>query len=226
MNIIVISGTLIYRTFTIRNFDSMKNVCVVLVLLVLMFPLISSAQNTDIKLLRKINLERNTNFDQTFLVITHSFAPVALALPATLATIGLIKNDSLLKQNALMITGSLVGSTIVMVGMKYGIGRDRPFITYADLENLTIAGGPAFPSGHTSVAFSTATSITLAYPKWYVYVPAFLWAGSVGYSRMHIGVHYPSDVFVGAIIGSGSAILSSYLTKKIQLKRRSKGLML
>ena len=204
----------------------MKNACASLLLLILVFPMTSTAQSADIKLLRKINLERNTKLDQTFLVITHSFAPVALALPATLATIGLIKNDSLLKQNALMITGSLIGSSIVMVGMKWGIGRDRPFVTYPDLENLAFPTGMSFPSGHTSVAFSTATSITLAYPKWYVYVPAFLWAGSVGYSRMHIGVHYPSDVFIGAIIGSGSALLSSYLTKKVQLKRRSKAIML
>ena len=204
----------------------MKNVCVLFLLLILMFPITSSAQNADIELLRTINLERNSKLDGTFLVITHSFAPVALALPSALATIGLIKNDSLLKQNALMITGSLIGSSIVMVGMKWGIGRDRPFVTYPDLENLVTPSDMSFPSGHTSVAFSTATSITLAYPKWYVYIPAFLWAGSVGYSRMHLGVHYPSDVFVGAIIGAGSAFLSSYLTKKIQLKRRIKRLKL
>ncbi len=204
----------------------MKNVSALVLFLIMLFPMISSAQNTDINLLRKINIERNMKFDQTFLVITHSFVPISLALPATLATIGLIKNDSLLKQNALMITGSLVGSTIVMIGMKWGIGRDRPFVTYPDLENLVPIESPSFPSGHTSAAFSTATSLTLTYPKWYVYVPAFLWASSVGYSRMHLGVHYPSDVFVGAIIGSGSAFLSSYLTKKVQLKRRSKELML
>ena len=204
----------------------MNNVRVLVLLLILAAPLFSTAQNADIDLLRTFNLERNTKLDQTFIVLTHSDGPVSLALPATLLTIGLIKNDSLLKENALMITGSLVASSIVMIGMKWGIGRDRPFVTYPDLENLVPAGSPSFPSGHTSMAFSTATSLTIAYPKWYVYVPAFLWAGSVSYSRMHLGVHYPSDVFVGAIIGTGSAFLSSYVTKKIQLKRRTMGLKL
>lgn len=188
--------------------------------------MLSLAQNTDINLLRTINLERNQKLDQTFLVLTHSDGPVSIALPATLLTIGLIKNDSLLKQNGLMIAGSLVASTIVTVGLKWGIRRDRPFITYPELEKLAPAGSPSFPSGHTSMAFSTATSLTIAYPKWYVYVPAFLWAGSVSYSRMHLGVHYPSDVLVGAIIGSGSAFLSSYLTEKIQLKRKAKTILL
>lgn len=195
-------------------------------LLVLCAPIPSFAQNTDIDLLRTINLERNPKLDKTFIVLTHSDGPVALALPATLLTIGLIKKDSLLKQNALMITGSLVASSIVTVGLKWGIGRDRPFITYPELAKLVPAGSPSFPSGHTSMAFSTATSLTLAYPKWYVYVPAFLWASGVGYSRMHLGVHYPSDVLVGAIVGSGSAFLSSFLTEKIQMKRRSKRLQL
>lgn len=204
----------------------MKNVRVLVLLLILTVPYMSLAQNADIELLRTLNLDRNTKLDQTFTVLTHSDIPISLALPASLLTIGLIKNDSLLKQNALMMTGSMVVSTIVMVGMKWGIGRERPFITYPDLENLVPAGSPAFPSGHTSMAFSTATSLTLAYPKWYVYVPAFLWAGSVGYSRMHLGVHYPSDVFAGAILGTGSAFLSSYLSKKIQLKRRAKSLKL
>lgn len=204
----------------------MKNIQLLLLGFVLIFAHFSSAQNADIDLLREINLGRNPKLDNTFRVFTHSDGPISIALPATLLTIGLIKKDSLMKQDALMITGSLVTSTIITVGLKWGIRRDRPFVTYPDLEKLVAAESPSFPSGHTSMAFSTATSLTLAYPKWYVYVPAFLWAGSVGYSRMHLGVHYPSDVVVGAIIGSGSAFLSSFLTDKIQTKRRTKALRL
>lgn len=204
----------------------MKNLCAILLILILSLPTVSSAQNADFDLLRTFNLERNTKLDQSFLVTTHSFGVVAIAVPAALATIGIIKKDSLAKQNALMITGSLVGSSAIMLGMKWGFGRDRPFVTYPELENLVHPNDPAFPSGHTSVAFSTATSLSIAYPKWYVYVPAFLWAGAVGYSRMHLGVHYPSDVLVGAIVGSGSAFLSSFLTREIQLKKRSKKLQL
>jgi len=204
----------------------MQSLRPIIFLVFLVVPAPSSAQNTDIETLITLNLERNTKLDQTFLAITHSFGPVSLAVPATLMTIGAIKKDSLSKQNALMITGSLVGSSVIMLGMKWGFARERPFTTYPELDNLVHPKDPSFPSGHTSVAFSTASSLTIAYPKWYVYVPAFLWAGAVGYSRMHLGVHYPSDVLVGAIIGSGSTFLSSYLTRKIQLKRRSKKLQL
>jgi undecaprenyl-diphosphatase len=92
------------------------------------------------------------------------------------------------------------------------------------IDGLSAAGtgnSPSFPSGHTSVAFSTATSLYLAYPKWYVAVPAFTYAASVGYSRMYLGVHYPSDVLAGAVIGAGSAWLM-YKANKWLFKKKPK----
>lgn len=65
----------------------------------------------------------------------------------------------------------------------------------------------SFPSGHTSSAFAVATSLSASYPKWYVIVPAMTWATTVGVSRVWLGVHYPSDVLVGAGLGAGTAIL-------------------
>jgi membrane-associated phospholipid phosphatase len=125
-----------------------------------------------------------------------------------------------------MMIGGLAINGIVTTAMKYGFNRDRPFTSYSDIVKLTGGGSPSFPSGHTSLAFSVATSVSIAYPKWYVIAPSFLWASAVGYSRMHLGVHYPSDVFVGALVGSGSAWLGQIITKKIQQKRSTKGLRL
>jgi len=68
----------------------------------------------------------------------------------------------------------------------------------------------SFPSGHTSVAFMTASFIHLRYGIKYA-IPAYLTATFVGYSRVHANVHYKRDVIAGAVVG----ILSSYLfTKK------------
>jgi len=46
----------------------------------------------------------------------------------------------------------------------------------------------------------------MAYSKWYVIAPSLLFAGSVGYSRMYLGVHYPTDVATGAALGTSTAL--------------------
>lgn len=188
--------------------------------LILLFTLILSfgslnAQNADIELLRSINLDRNKSLDPVFSVFSQSAAPVSMLYPSTVYAIGFFKRDSTIKRKGLYIAGSMAVNTIVTLGMKHSINRPRPFTTYPDIEKLSSGGSPSFPSGHTSIAFNTATAITFAYPKWYVALPSYTWASAVGYSRMHLGVHYPSDVLVGAIVGVGSAWFSHWLNQKL-----------
>lgn len=186
----------------------------ILIVISLVLANTSYSQNLDIDLLRKINLERNPALDPTFKFVTNSVAPIGLGAPLIVTSIGLIQNDNALKNKGYYIGATLLTSAVLTTTLKFAIDRDRPFVTYPDIQKLTGAGSPSFPSGHTSEAFATATSLSLAFPKWYVIAPSFLWAGAAGYSRMHLGVHYPSDVLVGALIGSGSAWLCHELNKR------------
>lgn len=183
-------------------------------LLLLLFPAITGfSQNIDINVLRDINLNRNRQLDGVFKGITNSAAPVAIGTPIILYGISLLEKDSVNRQKAIFIGVSVISATAIATILKYAVNRPRPFITYPYLEKLSDGGSPSFPSGHTSDAFALATSVIMAYPKWYVIVPSFAWAGAVGYSRMDLGVHYPSDVLAGAILGAGSA----FLCYKVQL---------
>jgi membrane-associated phospholipid phosphatase len=165
------------------------------------------AQNADITLLRKINVHRNSKLDNSFRFLTHTVTPVSLALPFSMIGAGLHNNDKVLVRQGFVSGASLVLATGISVSLKYSIRRKRPFVVYDDIQKMTSAGPCSFPSGHTTAAFATATSLSLAFPKWYVVAPSYLWAAAVAYSRMHLGVHFPSDVIAGILIGAGSSLL-------------------
>lgn len=194
----------------------------ILFLLCFVFGKVSYSQNLDIDLLRKINLERNQALDPTFKFITNSVSPIGIGAPLIVTSIGFIQNDKALKNKGYYVGVTLLTSTIITTTLKFSIDRARPFETYPDIQNLVGAGSPSFPSGHTSEAFATATSLSLAFPKWYIIAPAYLWASAAGYSRMHLGVHYPSDVLVGALVGAGSAWMCQALNAHLQQKTKSK----
>ncbi|MBI3882872.1 MAG: phosphatase PAP2 family protein [Sphingobacteriales bacterium] len=181
------------------------------------------AQNIDIDILRSIN-KHETGFQNDFFKAeTQSVTVFNIGAPAAMFTVGLIKHDKQLQKNAAYTVGAFLVSTIATQGLKHIIKRERPFNEYTDIVKRDEGGGYSFPSGHTSAAFCTATSLSIYFPKWYVIVPAYVWAGSVGYARMYQGVHYPSDVLTGAIIGAGSAWLSYQLQRKLEGKRNKKG---
>jgi membrane-associated phospholipid phosphatase len=180
---------------------------------------ISNAQNVDIDILKNINLNRNTDLDPLMKGITNSALPISIGTPIIMYTVGLIQKDSTTKLKAIFVAETFAASAFITLALKSTIKRERPYVTYPEIDNVVEESSYSFPSGHTSSAFATATSLSMAYPKWYVIAPSFLWAGTVGYSRMHLGVHYSSDVFAGAIIGSGSAFLCYKLNKWINKKR-------
>lgn len=91
--------------------------------------------------------------------------------------------------------------------VKNGLRRDRPAAAIREYRSFIIPSDQfSFPSGHTSAAFLMATVIAHAYPP---LLPALYgWAGAVGLSRIFLGVHFPTDVLVGMVMGTTLAFLS------------------
>jgi membrane-associated phospholipid phosphatase len=187
--------------------------------LLLLMPVSVFSQNIDVDILRAIHSPEPLPSDGFFRFISNSNMYVYIGTPVTLAVVGLAGHDNeLLRDAAVMAVGTAL-SYGVTAGLKYTVKRDRPFVTYpeyfADKTGYDFSDSYSFPSGHSTTAFATATALTLDFPKWYVIVPSYAYAGTVAYSRMHLGVHYPSDVLTGALIGSGCAVLTHYVNKKL-----------
>ena len=78
-------------------------------------------------------------------------------------------------------------------------------------------GGRTFPSGHTNTAFASAVLLVgLVGRRWW---PALLVAAAVGWSRLYLGVHFPSDVVTGALLGSGFAVAVVIGTRRMRQPR-------
>lgn len=181
------------------------------------------SQNFDINLLKTINENESTFKNNFFKGTSQSVIITGIAAPLGVLTAGIIKHDKKLQKDAAWMTGGYILNAVVTQGMKRVIQRGRPFITYPFIIKRDAGGGYSFPSGHTSAAFCTATSLSLLFPKWYVIAPSYLYASAVGYARMYQGVHYPTDVLAGAIVGAGCAWLSfkaeAWMEKKHSAKK-------
>jgi membrane-associated phospholipid phosphatase len=147
---------------------------------------------------------------------------IVAGIPAGVAVAGLIKNDDDMFRDACVIAAASAVTFGISTALKYTISRERPYEKYPDISQKMDVISPSFPSGHTSAAFSTATSISMTYPRWYFIAPSYAWAAAVGYSRMELGVHYPSDVLAGAAIGAGTAFLSYKINEKLNRRNKRK----
>jgi membrane-associated phospholipid phosphatase len=195
----------------------MKKTAALIALMLFLSGTTVHSQNTDIRLLREIHLTPNAGLDKSMRVVSASVLPMMIATPVSILLYNKHSTGSFTeKKEPYIIAGTLLTSSAITIGLKYGVNRSRPYVTYPDIEQRDSHAGPySFPSGHTSSAFALATSLSLCYQKWYVAVPAYAWAFTVGYSRMRLGVHFPTDVLAGALIGTGCGVATYFISKKL-----------
>lgn len=171
----------------------------------------SGLQATDEHILEYLAAHRTPGQTAFWRAISNANTYVDVGIPTGLLVAGIIRNDVDMKKNALYTASSTALSTLLNYAIKHIVKRPRPFITDVHLTPVYRPGEYSFPSGHASSSFGATVALARAYPKWYVMAPALLWSSGIGYSRMYLGVHYPTDVGAGALLGVGSAFGMGFL---------------
>lgn len=125
-------------------------------------------------------------------------ATIALLIPKKTRKAGVV--------SAVALLGSLIINNNIVKNI---VQRPRPFVTFTDLQIIIPTPSEfSFPSGHTSSSFAAAAVFYRHLPK-KLGIPSVILAGLIGFSRLYVGVHYPTDVIAGVLMG----ILLSYLAE-------------
>ena len=127
------------------------------------------------------------------------------------------------RRAGVLVLASLLGSLIINnLWLKNSIARTRPYEVIDGLNRLIAAQSDySFPSGHAGSSFAAATAMFLTLPKKYG-IPALVGAALIGFSRLYVGVHYPTDVLVGTGTGILIAVVLYQVFTRLIWKRSEK----
>ena len=106
------------------------------------------------------------------------------------------------KAGALALGAMVLGLLVTNVTIKPLVERARPWLDWPIVPLVTEGDPNSFPSGHTCAAFAAGLSWARALPWRWGRTAAVIAAVCMGLSRLYVGVHYPTDVLVGAVIGA------------------------
>ncbi len=120
---------------------------------------------------------------------------------------GLALKDRKLKETALLCLESVVLSDGITRGIKYAVGRTRPFAGKGAFHFDPLRFPPpsyslSFPSGHATNAFALSSVIAEQYPTWMVRIISYGFAVLVSLGRVNNNVHFVSDIFWGGVVGT------------------------
>jgi membrane-associated phospholipid phosphatase len=169
-------------------------------------------QRLDRRLMRSSAGVRSPALDRTLVGVTRAanYSRLWLLIAGGLAACGGRRGRSAAGRGIMAIT---IAAAVANGPAKLVVRRRRPFQP-SPPTLIRMPRSTSFPSGHAAAAFAFATGAGAEVPVLIlVLVPL---AGVVAYSRVHAGVHYPSDVAAGAAIGIGSGVLATRLPRWVR----------
>jgi len=108
----------------------------------------------------------------------------------------------------------------VIYGLKFLVKRERPLFFLEMASKLSEGPGeildPSFPSGHAAFSFMMATLLSTWFPRYRILF--FIVAAFIGWTRIYLALHYPTDVIAGALLGYGITKLFLHRVDGLEMK--------
>ena len=114
--------------------------------------------------------------------------------------LGHVKHNEHWSETGFLAGEAALNSLVAVESFKYSLGRERPY--QGNGTGPFFQGGTSFPSEHAAAAWSIAGVVAHEYPSPFMKIAAYGLASLVDYSRIRGRQHFPSDVFVGSIMGN------------------------
>lgn len=127
------------------------------------------------------------------------------------------------RAGASALCAMLLGMIAVNLTIKPLVSRSRPWVVMEGFTALVAEHDPnSFPSGHTNAAFAFGVALCAVLPQKRAKAAALFAAALMGFSRLYVGVHFPSDVLAGAVIGTLCGLLGVWLVKRVMFRLPSR----
>ncbi len=177
--------------------------------------------SSEVDLMREVSAQRSYALTELARIVTWAGSAFVL-VPLALVSCALLVRAGLRAQ-ALAVALTLGGAMVISDVVKLLVSRPRP-----PVEHLQAVSGFSFPSGHAtqasafwlSLVFAVATTGSSAARTSLLAAGALLIIPLVGLSRVYLGVHFPSDVMAGILLGGGWAAYVALCTKPFAAERR------
>jgi undecaprenyl-diphosphatase len=176
------------------------------------------SQTFDESVIRWLTAHHTEGLDAAMLEITALGTGVVVMMVVVVAALFLVLTDH--RYSAILLLASTFGGLVLNAVLKLGFNRPRPSIVVP----VVHAVSSSFPSGHamsaaivyTTVAYLAARLHKRTWARWLVMAAAFIVIALISISRMYLGVHYPSDVLAGVVVGLAWAAFCMATLEAIQ----------
>lgn len=176
-------------------------------------PMLDWIQNADNTILLLIQNHLHVSFLNGFFIFYTQLGNLGI-LWIVLSLLLLLRPKTR-RAGLLALLSMLVGLLCTNVILKNLVARPRPWLVVEGLAPLMTPPDPnSFPSGHTCAAFASAGAWWRTFPRLRFRLLAVTLAVLMGYSRLYVGLHFPTDVLAGAIVGLFSSFAAWMLYRR------------